>query len=315
VRQRAWEQALPILRQLWENFPEFPQRSTVAVQLTQAYSATQRCHEALAVYDTLIDATAVVAEQRLSRIAKALCLFELGRYADSIATLSPLLAATSSIPVEPRELYLLGQAHMQLHQFHDALEVFTRLQQHFPTDALTIAAAPSLAFVLEHAGRHDAALAVWKTYLQRAAGSDQEHLLQFQLHAGRLAVHEGQFAEALDYLAPVRETAIVAFAAEALFWSGEAYFQQQQWELASQVFQELLDRQLAAPQWSTMARLRLGMIYEQQQEWERAVRAYQMLLTVTTDAEIIAQARQRLVAIEAGRVPRPSAPPTRLSDG
>ena len=108
---------------------------------------------------------------------------------------------------------------------------------------------------------------------------------------------------------------VVAFAAEALFWSGEAYFQQQQWDLASQVYQELLDRQLAAPQWSTLARLRLGMIYEQQQEWERALRAYQILLTMTTDAEILATARQRIVAIEAGRVPKPSAPPMRLSDG
>ena len=141
VTQRAWEKALPILRQLWENFPEFPQRSTVAVQLAQAYSATQRCTEALLVYDTLIDTTTVVGEQRLSRIAKALCLFELGRYAEVIATLSPLLGATSAIPIEPRELYLLGQAHMQLHHFPEAIEVFTLLQQRFPTDALTALAA------------------------------------------------------------------------------------------------------------------------------------------------------------------------------
>jgi tetratricopeptide (TPR) repeat protein len=315
VTQRAWEKALPILRQLWDNFPEFPQRSTVAVQLAQAYSATQRCTEALLVYDALIDATTVVEEQRLSRIAKALCLFELGRSADVIATLSPLLGVTSAIPIEPRELYLLGQAYMQLHHFPEAIEVFTLLQQRFPTEALTALAAPSLAFGLEHVGRHSEALVVWRTYLQHAAERSQENLLQFQLHAGRLALKEGHFAEALDYLAPVRETSVAAFAAEALFWSGEAYFQQQQWDLASQVYQELLDRQLAAPQWSTLARLRLGMIYEQQQEWERAVRAYQILLTVTTDAEILATARQRIVAIEAGRLPKPSAPPMRLSDG
>jgi tetratricopeptide (TPR) repeat protein len=210
---------------------------------------------------------------------------------------------------------MLGQAHMQLHQYDQAREVFSLLQQRFPSDALTVAAEPSLAFVLEHAGRQGEALAVWRTYLRREEGKNQQTLAQFQLHAGRLAFQEGQFAEALDYLAPVRESAPGPLAAEALFWSAEAYFRQQQWDLAHQVYQELLDRHSAEQQWSALARLRLGMIYEQQQEWERALRAYQILLTMTTDAEVIANAQQRIAAIEAGRVLRPQLPSPRQSDG
>jgi tetratricopeptide (TPR) repeat protein len=315
VQQRAWEKALPLLRQLWDGFPEFPERSTVAVQLVQAYSATKQCTEALEVYDALIATTPAPAEQHLSRGAKALCLFELGRPGEVIETLSPLVADTASVSAQPRELYMLGQAHMQLHQYDQARVVLSMLHQRFPSDALTAAAEPSLAFVLEHAGRQGEALAVWRTYLRRGEGKSQENLSRFQLHAGRLAFKEGQFAEALDYLAPVRESALGPLAAEALFWSAEVYFHQQQWDLAYQVYQELLDRHSAAQQWSMLARLRLGMIYEQQQEWERALRAYQILLTMTTDAEVIATAQQRIAAIEAGRVPRRQLPSPRLSDG
>ena len=315
VRQQAWEKALPILRQLWENFPAFPERSTIALQLAQAYSATQQCGEALMVYDALIDTAAAIGEQRLARIAKAFCLFELGRYTEVTQILSSLLSAHPSVPVEAQELYVFGQAHMQLRQYDEALVAFTLLQQRFPTDALTAAAEPSLAFLLERAGHHGDALTVWRTYLRRDQGRGQENLPQFQLHAGRLAFKEGHFTEALDYLAPVRETAAGAFAAEALFWSGEVYFQQQQWDLARQVYQELLDRYMTEQQWSALARLRLGMIYEQYQEWEHALRAYQLLLTMTTDAEVMAHARQRIAAIEAGRVHRLQIPSTRLSDG
>jgi tetratricopeptide (TPR) repeat protein len=285
------------------------------MQLVQAYSATKQCSDALEVYDALIANTSTPAEQRLSRIAKALCLFELGRPLEVIATLSPLVGEAASAPAQPRELYMLGQAHMQLHQYDQARAVFSLLQQRFPSDPLTAAAEPSLAFVLEHAGRQGEALAVWRTYLRREEGRDQQRLSQFQLHAGRLAFKEEQFAEALDYLAPVRESALGPVAAEALFWSAEAYFRQQQWDLAHQVYQELLDRHSAEQQWSALARLRLGMIYEQQQEWERALRAYRTLLSVTTDADIVANARQRIGAIEAGRVPRPSAPSLGQSDG
>jgi TolA-binding protein len=315
VQQRAWEKALPILRQLWESFPAFSERSTVAMQLVQAYSASKRCLEALDVYDALIANTSAPGEQRLSRVAKALCLFELGRPAEVIETLSPLVGETASVPAQPRELYMLGQAYMQLHQYDQACTILSLLYQRFPSDALTAAAEPSLAFVLEHAGRQGEALAVWKAYLRRGEGSNQENLSQFQLHAGRLAFQAGQFAEALDYLAPVRESVMGPLAAEALFWSAEVYFRQQQWDLAYQVYQELLDRHIAEQQWSTLARLRLGMIYEQQQEWERALRAYQILLTMTTDAEVIATAQQRIAAIEAARVPRPQLPSPRLSDG
>jgi tetratricopeptide (TPR) repeat protein len=315
VQQQAWEKALPLLRQLWDSFPEFPERAAVAMQLVQAYSATKQCSDALEVYEALIANMSAPGEQRLSRIAKALCLFELGRPLEVIETLSPLVGDTASAPVQPRELYMLGQAHMQLHQYDQAREVFSLLHQRFPFDALTAAAEPSLAFVLEHAGRQGEALAVWRTYLRREEGRNQQHLSQFQLHAGRLAFKEGQFAEALDYLAPVRESALGPLAAEALFWSAEAYFRQQQWDLAHQVYQELLDRHSAEQQWSALARLRLGMIYEQQKEWERALHAYQILLTLTTDAEVIANAQQRIAAIEAGRVLRPQLPSPRQSDG
>jgi tetratricopeptide (TPR) repeat protein len=314
VRQRAWDTALPILRQLWENFPDFPQRASVATHLTQIYSATQRCEEAVPIFDAVIDTTTAVPEQRLSRVAKALCLFELGRYDEVTQTLTPMLAEGTG-PVEPRELYVFGQAHMQLRQYDEAIAAFARLQQRFPIDAFTAAAEPSLAFLLERANRHTEALAVWRTYLRRDEGKSLENLSQYQLHAGRLAFQEGQFTVALDYLAPVRESAVETIAAEALFWSGEVYFQQQQWDLAHQVYQEILDRHTAETQWSTLARLRLGMIYEQQHEWERALRAYQSLLTVTTDAEIIARARQRIAAIEAGQVRKLQTPATRLSDG
>jgi TolA-binding protein len=131
---------------------------------------------------------------------------------------------------------------------------------------------------------------------------------------GRLAVQQEQWETALIFLAPARGAEASAIAAEALFWSGEVYLHQQRWELAQQVYQELLDRYPGEFHWTALTRLRLGTIYEQQQDWEQALRAYHTLLETTTETEVVATARRRIMAIEAGRT-TPQRVPTTPSEG
>jgi tetratricopeptide (TPR) repeat protein len=310
IRQKAWSQAIPVLLQVWTEFPEFPQRPMVAQQLVQAYTQTHQCADALPFYDTLLSSTVDLWQQQAFLATKAFCLFELERYADVVQLLSPLWAMPAPAPVEPQVLYTLGQAYMRLQRYDEALGPLAALHQRFPTDPFAIAAAPTYAVVLEHAGHRRDALRVWKAYLQRSTGQGEDELTRLQLHAGRLAFQEGQYNEVLDFLAPARQALSAALAAEALFWSGEAYLQQQQWELALQVYQELIDRYQTEKHWSTLARLRIGVIYEQQHEWERALQTYQTLLTTTTDAETLTEVQQRIAAIEAGRVLKPQTPST-----
>jgi tetratricopeptide (TPR) repeat protein len=205
-------------------------------------------------------------------------------------------------------LYTLGQAYMQLQQFHEALEPFARLQQHFPGSPLVTAMAPRFAFALEQENRRAEALAVWQAYFQHGTIADETERQRLQLHVGRLALQQGQWDVALAFLAPARSAPMPAMAAESLFWSGEVYLQQQQWELAQQIYQELLDRYRAESHWTALAHLRLGTLYEKQQEWEQALQAYQASLATTTDAEVAASARRRIAAIAAGRVTPHKAP-------
>jgi hypothetical protein len=57
------------------------------------------------------------------------------------------------------------------------------------------------------------------------------------------------------------------------------------------------------------------MICEQQQDWERALQVYKALLTATTDVEVLANARRRIAAIEAGQVLTPPRASTLQSEG
>jgi TolA-binding protein len=315
MAQHEWVQAIKVLHRLWDNFPEFTDRMTVATYLVQAYRKTQRCAEALPFYDAIIDAATGFRQQQASVGAKALCLLEAGQYADVVQLLTPFLAPAVRQTVEPQVLYMLGQANIQLQHYQEAVEPFSLLRQRFPDHPLTATAEPLLARALEHVGRYGEALAVWKASLRRGTIKEGKDLTMMYLHVGRLAFKEGQFVDALDFLAPVREASIPALAAEALFWSGEVYLQQQQWDLALQVYQELIDRYAIEQQWSTLARLRLGVIYEHQQEWERALQAYRTLLTTTTDEEVLANARQRIAAIEAGHVLKSQPLPASSSEG
>jgi tetratricopeptide (TPR) repeat protein len=315
MAQHEWTQAISVLRQLWDDFPAFDERTTVAVQLVRAYRETQQCAEALRFYDTIINTAVESGQRQRSVVAKALCLFELGQYADVIQLLAPLLASSANQALEPQVFYMLGQAYLQLHQDQAALESWSLLHQRFPGHPLTVTAEPLLARMLEHAGRREEALTIWKAFLRRGTIQGDEELARLQLHVGQLAFQAGRLTEVLDFLAPVRGAASPALAAEALFRSGEVYLQQQRWELAFQVYQELIDRYLAELPWSTLARLRVGMIYEHQHDWERALQVYQSLLTATTDEELRANVRRRIAAIEAGRVVEPQQTPRSASEG
>jgi tetratricopeptide (TPR) repeat protein len=263
----------------------------------------------------MLRSTASEARPRQAALeAQARCLFTLGRYADVVQLLAPLGPDTLATAA-PEVLYALGQAYIQQQQYREALAPLLLLQQHFPGHALTRQAGLPLAVALEQAGQREEALVVWKTYLRQAAGPDDEEQARVHLHVGRLAFKVGQLGDAVDFLAPARQASSSAVAAEALFWSGEVYFRQQQWDLALQLYQELIDRYAAEGSWSALARLRLGTMYEQQQDWERALQAYKTLLTATTDVEVLANVRRRITAIEAGQILTPQTSSAPQSEG
>lgn len=314
VSQRSWPQAIAVLRPLWQDFPQFPERPLVGLALAQAYSNSQQCLEALPLYETTIEIANQGADRQTAFRAKVACLYALKRHAEVVETVSPLLKLEDVEALEPSLLYTLGQAHMQLQQFDAALEPFSLLQQRFPDSPLVIAMAPYFAFALEKAARGEEALAVWQAYLQHGTISDDAERNRLQLHVGRLAVQAKRWDEALALLAPARGAVSPTIAAEALFLSGEVYLQQRRGELALQVYQELLDRYRVEAQWMALARLRLGTLYEKQQEWAQALHAYQVLLETATDPAVIASARRRITAIEAGRV-KPQPVPAVPSEG
>lgn len=314
VAQKAWPQAIVVLRQLWETFPQFPERLQAERVLAQAYSNANQCLEALPLYEELRQTRQPTADDHVIFKAYVACLFRLERYPEVVAQVAPLLHRDTQPGLDAPLLYMLGQAYMQLQQVSAALEPFTLLQQHFPDSPLVTAMAPRFAFALEQKKQDADALAVWQTYFQRATLADGPERSRLQLHVGRLAVQQEQWETALTVLAPARSAEASSIAAEALFWSGEVYLRQQRWELAQQVYQELLDRYPEEIHWVALTRLRLGAIYEQQQEWEQALQAYHTVLEATTEAEVVATARQRIMAIEAGRE-TPQRSPAMPSEG
>jgi TolA-binding protein len=320
LRQGDWAQAISVLRRLWDDFPQFPERPSVALGLAQAYMQTHDCVEALPFYTAIADANAPGIDSQVVRRARVACLFSLQQYADIVALLAPTGTETLAAATEPALLYTLGQAYMQLQQFDHAAQVFALLQEGAPEHALVAAMLPRYAYALERLGRPGEALTLWQTHLAQGAIEDAAERARLQLHAGRLALQVQRFEDALRLLGPVRHAASSAAAAEARYWLGEAWRQQRQWGPAIETYQDLLHHHATDLRWATLARLRLGTIYEQQQQWEQALAIYRRVRETATDTRMIATAQQRIDAIEAGRhsglVPtRPLAAPARSSKG
>ena len=310
LAKRDWEQAISMLRRLWDEFPDFPERLAVAQGLAQAYSQLNECETALPWYAFLeASAPGQVALHGL-RHSHAACLFATARYEDVVALLTPLLAPGQTDPIDPTLLYTLGQAHMELQQFEAAIVPFTRLQTEFPEHPLRDAMLPRLAYAFEQVKRPGDALDTWQAHVQSGAELDATTRLRLQLHMGRLALQVKRFEDAITLLPQMREISVPAMAAETLFWRAEAYYALQQLDAAKQQYQELLERH-GDGHWSAAARLRLGTVYEQQQEWDLALETYRMLRDTATDAEMIANAKRRIAAIESGLMrSRPQTPPS-----
>lgn len=315
IEQKAWPQAIPVLRQLWEKAPEFPSRSAVAAYLINAYREIGQCVEALPFYDALIHEATEPQQSLLAIRAKATCLYESKRYADVVQFLASGITAESAAAVDPIPVYLLSQAYLEMQQDEAALVPLSILRKHFPAHPLTRAATPKLAKTLEALGRGKEAFDVWREFLRDEPSRNSQEVAALRLHIGRLGWREGLLAETLDVLAPVRGAGIMPFAVEALFWSGEVYLKRQQWELAMQVYQELMDTYPDEVRWHALASFRMGVIYEQQQDWERALRIYRALQSTTTDGDVRANVQRRITAIEAGRVDPPPLPSFSSSDG
>ncbi len=312
IAQRDWGQAISMLRRLWDDFPDFPQRSTVALGLAQAYSQTNQCGAALPFYTFLASSKQHDTGLKELRHSQAACLFSTARYPEVVALLAPLLAPEYTDPIDPSLLYTLGQTQMELEQFEAAIAPFVRLQTEFPEHPLNQSILPRLAYAFEQTGRPDDALTTWQSHVQQGVSIDETAQLRLQLHMGRLALQARRFDDALTLLPETHEMTVADMAAETLFWRAEVHYEQQQWNVAKQQYETLLERDETS-HWSVAARLRLGTVYEQQQEWDLALETYRRLRETATDAEIIANAERRIAAIEAGLVrqypqtPQPSA--------
>jgi tetratricopeptide (TPR) repeat protein len=308
LAQQDWHQAIPVLRQLWNGYPQFDDRPAVAAGLAQAYGQTRQCEAALPFYAAIADAPTPGTDSQAVLKARVACWLTLAQYEEIIALLAPPLATEAPEIMEPPLLYALGQAYMQEQHFEAALRPFDLLKQRFPQSALVQNMLPRYAFALEKLGRTGEALAAWQTVLQHGSLKDENERHRLHLYIGRLALQERRFDDALTWLRPARESAGPDVAVEAWYWSAEAFRLQQQWDPATQGYQKVLQRYPAAAHWVALARLRLGMIYEVQQEWEQALELYRILRETATDADVIANAQRRIAAIEAGRVLRPPAP-------
>ena len=146
---------------------------------------------------------------------------------------------------------------------------------------------------------------MWQMVLEQSDTQDvSEERYHLQLHLGQLAVHEARFDQALTWLSPVRESAKPGAAAQAVYWHTEVYRHRQQWAEAIRGYEELLERFPDQFHWIALARLRLGMIYETQEQWEQALDVYRLLRDTAVNAEMVANAKRRIAAIEAGRTLR-----------
>ncbi len=168
-RQRKYPEALASYRDLVTRFPTARRREEALYRLAECYRLLGRSKDAFAAYQYFLQAypTSLLATNARLRVGHY--LYQEGKYAESTATLQPVLTAEKVDPtIKAAAQYLLALGQLQSGEDEAGITSMRAILQNTAAKLYWPAAVQALAQTLEKAGRPEEALEYWKQTLALA---------------------------------------------------------------------------------------------------------------------------------------------------
>ena len=172
-----------------------------------------------------------------SRVAKAICLRQLGKSKEAIQVLSQLLQAKLPIDQRPKALYEIGLAYSSSEQLRAAITTFQKLidsHQDFP---LLDKVYYELGWALKSQGKIEEANQVFQTMASKYPESPLAAEAYF--HIGQAEYEDLKFDRAIKaYTVAATRSVDANLQEKSLYKLGWAFFQQKQYDLAIEQFRK-----------------------------------------------------------------------------
>lgn len=170
-----------------------------------------------------------------SRLAKAVCLRNLGKSADAAHFLAGLVAdPTLGVPVE-KSLYELGLVQSELEQFDQASKTFGRLVREFPKHESIDKIWYEYAWSLKEQGNDAEASKAFATLSRDYPNSPVA--AEADYHFGQTAYEGGEYEKAIaSYTKALAKTTDAALKEKGLYKLAWAYYQSKDYKKASENF-------------------------------------------------------------------------------
>ncbi len=172
-----------------------------------------------------------------ARVAKAICLRQLGKPNDAIIVLNQLMKAKLPPDQKPKALYELGLACSASEQLDSAIEAFQTLIDSYPKFTLLDKAYYELAWALKSQGKLEKANEVFQK--MAAKYPDSPLAAEAYFHVGQAEYDNSKFDRAIKaYTVAATRSVDANLQEKSLYKLGWAFFQQKQFDQAIEQFRK-----------------------------------------------------------------------------
>ncbi|MEW6378320.1 MAG: tetratricopeptide repeat protein [bacterium] len=325
-----WKEASQSYRQFLNNYPNHSHAADAAYGLGSAYLKLQDEGQALKAFQELTTRY----PQNKQQVAKAWLNmadveYRSGNYGKAAQNYQKVVHDYPDSPDIRLALYGAGLSFYQAQQFPKALEMYQQFLEKYPKDDLAETAAFQSGFMefkLEKyslaAGRLEAfihsygksmylpeawyylALSNQKLGKQDLAGQQLNRIVrEFKsnpiadsawLQLGAISYQSRQFPQAVRAYESASGSADRNVAAEALYWLGESWASQKNYDKAVQILLQIPRQYDGIAHWAVMAQMRAAGIYEHRGELNKALELYEKVAKSKSENQLRPTALQRI---------------------
>ena len=172
-----------------------------------------------------------------ARVAKAICLRQLGKPNDAVQVLKKLMEANLPADQKPKALYELGLAYSSSEQLDSAVLSFKTLVDSYPKFPLLDKAYYELAWALKSQGKTEQANQVFQDMASKFP--DSQLAAEAYFHVGQAEYDNSKFDKAIKAYSVAATRSVDANLQEkSLYKLGWAFFQQKQYDQAIDQFRK-----------------------------------------------------------------------------
>ncbi|MCL6583621.1 MAG: tetratricopeptide repeat protein [bacterium] len=233
-------------------------------------------------------------EIRLALYGAGLSLYQIQQFSKAIALYQQFLAKYPKDELAEAVTFQIGVLHFKLENYSQAAEWLEKFIRTWTKSDYLPQASYYLALSNQKLGKMDLA----KQQFSRIVKEFKESSLcaSSWLQLGAMAYQAGQFTEAVRAYESASKASDRSVAAEALYWLGESWAGQKNYDQAIHAWLQLSQQQQyhGIDNWAAMAEMRVAGIYEHQGKVEKALELYEKVARGKNEDQLRSAARQRI---------------------